>query len=160
LYSPNKWVIVIHIKKFLNIEVFFRWKMVKNDQKKTAFLEKNNWPSLAFFYKKMSWLSKEMTPSATDILLRIFSKNNFFQNSVPNDKNRWFKKTVVNLIDSWEMVIARSVHIRKLNWYLTIKSLILLDFSWRIKKITHKKFWIWFAEMFIIFWKKSTKNDK
>jgi hypothetical protein len=52
--------LIFHIKIIPEYVIFYM-KMVKNREK--PFFRNQNWPSIAFLYQKMPWLSNEMTPS-------------------------------------------------------------------------------------------------
>ena len=60
-------------KNFQSIKVFFLWKMVKmTTNKENQLGMEKNWPSFAFYYKKMFWLSKEMTPRLGGLVHPIY----------------------------------------------------------------------------------------
>jgi hypothetical protein len=131
------------IKNFLDVKVFFheKWSKMRKSREKQLFL-KWNWPSIAFWYRKMFLLSKNMAPITpkfykeflTSIKLcakwHLSSVQPSVQNFIIRNENR---------------ATSSLVNIRIFNRYKKIKKLL---FGYDLRKI------------FIIFPWNSTEDEK
>ena len=79
---------------------------------------------------------------------------------MPNGTHQLYNRQFHDLFRNDIRLTLPSVEIRKPNRYKNISQVILSDFLWRIQITTYKNFGLDLPEFFIIFLKKSTKDEK